>query len=86
MEGELFLRTPLSRLCNVMQFDKLRCLSFQKSTLKGDIWVCLHRCIVAPGKNYYNFQYGITTGYIEFDYRTHAGLFQKLCYKFIRVS
>ena len=37
-------------------------------------------------KNYYNFQYGITTGYIEFDYRTHAGLFQKLCYKFIRVS
>ena len=29
-------------------------------------------------KNYYNFQYGITTGYIEFDYRTHAGLFQKI--------
>ena len=29
MEGELFLRNPLSRLCNVMQFDKLRCPSFQ---------------------------------------------------------
>ena len=31
---------------------------------------------MAPGKNYYNFQYGITTGFMEFDYRTHAGLFK----------
>ena len=28
--------------------------------------------------NYYNFQYGITTGYIEFDYRTHAGTIPKI--------
>ena len=29
-------------------------------------------------KNYYNFQYGITTGYIEFDYRTHAWTIPKI--------
>ena len=65
-----------------MQFDKLRCNPHSKvifgSVYIGVLW---HQV-----NNYYNFQYGITTGYIEFDYRTHGGLFQKLCYKLIRVS
>ena len=86
MEGELFLRTPLSRLCNVMQFDKLRFCLFsnpQSKVIFGSVYIGV---LWHQVKNYYNFQYGITSGYIEFDYRTHAGLFPKLCYKFIRVS
>ena len=48
--GELFLRTPRNRLCNIMQFDRLRHFTFHLSTLEGYILVCLHVCIVAPGK------------------------------------
>ena len=41
MEGELFLRTPLSRLCNVMQFDKLigcEIVHFLESLTGGGIY------------------------------------------------
>ena len=48
--GELFLRTPGNRLCNIMQFEKLRHFTFHLSTLEGYMLACLHRCIVAPGK------------------------------------
>ena len=77
MEGELFLRTPLSRLCNIMQFDKLRFWLFSNphsNVIFGSVYlgVLWHQV-----KNNYNFQYGITTGYIEFDYRTRADYSKK---------
>ena len=37
-------------------------------------------------KNYYNFQYRITNVYIEFDYRTHAGIFQQILYIIIIIG